>query len=133
MSAKQREQDEARRELRKFIRPGATVWTVLRHVSRSGMMRHIDLYVIRKNRPRWISGLVAKALSDTTDAKTGAVKAGGCGMDMGFHLVHSLSCALHGYKSKGDDAKEARTKGVPFWKPRPGHYRAGYSLGHEWL
>lgn len=30
------------------------------------------------------------------------------------------------------DGREADARGVPF-KPRPGHYRAGYSLNHQWI
>lgn len=127
MTAKQKEQEEARRELRKLCRPGTTVWTVLRHVSRSGMMRHIDLYVMRKGRPRWISGYAARALDYRTDSRTGALKVSGCGMDMGFHLVNSLSYALHGYDSKGEGVQGH------LQHTRPGHYHAGYSLNHEWL
>ena len=113
MTAKQNEQEKARRELRKLCRPGTTVWTVLRHVSRSGMMRHIDVYVIRKNEPQYISAYVADAIGWRTDAHSGAVKVSGCGMDAGFHLVHSLSYALHGGDSKGADAKQAHDKACP--------------------
>lgn len=53
-------------------------------------------------------------------------------MDMGFHLVNSLSYALHGHKDRGADAIEKSKIGHPF-TPRRGHFRAGYSLKHEWL
>jgi hypothetical protein len=45
-------------------------------------------------------------------------------MDMGFHIVNSLSYAIHGMKDRGD---------APFHNARRGHYRAGYSLKHDWL
>ena len=45
----------------------------------------------------------------------GAVVIGGCGMDMGFALVHALSYALY---PDGQDASGA--------KP-------GYAFKHEWL
>ena len=41
--AQQAERDEAREKLRKWLKPGDTVYTVLRHVSRSGMMRTIQV------------------------------------------------------------------------------------------
>ena len=118
-------------ELKKLCKPGATVWTVLRHVSASGMTRWIDLYVIKKNEPMRITWHVSQ-LVGTYDRKREALKVGGCGMDMGFHVVHNLSYALHGFKSRGPDADEAAKAGRPF-TPRPGHYRGGYSLNHRWL
>ena len=39
--AQKAERDQARETLRKYIKPGDTVWTILRHVSRSGMQRRI--------------------------------------------------------------------------------------------
>lgn len=39
------ERKEAQAELRKLLRPGATIYTVLRHVSASGMFRVIDLLI----------------------------------------------------------------------------------------
>lgn len=42
-------------ELRKLLKPGTTVYTVLRHVSASGMSRRIDLYIMRKGEPRYIT------------------------------------------------------------------------------
>ena len=43
------DRQEAVKELRKMIRPGQTVYTVLRHVSRTGMSRGIDVYIIKNN------------------------------------------------------------------------------------
>jgi hypothetical protein len=98
------EREEAISRLREWIKPGDTVYTTLRHVSRSGMSRDIDLHIIEDNEPRWISGMAATAC-DWRRNKDGAVKVGGCGMDMGFHLVEGLSCTLygreHGYKCLG--------------------------------
>lgn len=130
MTKKQREQEEARVELRKLCPPGTTIYTSLRHVSRNGMYRLIQVHIIRNNEPRWLSSLVARALG--CRLKHDAVGISGCGMDMGFHLVHSLSYALHGYESKGVAAAMEKP-GIPFNNPRRGHFRAGYSLKHRWL
>ena len=128
--------EDAKTELIKLLKPGDTVYTVLRHVSSSGMYRAIDVYKLEckkgKLQKYWLSYCVARALDCRFDEKRDAVGVGGCGMDMGFHLVNSLSYALHGMKSKGADAEEADGKGIPF-RPRRGHFRAGYSLEHEWL
>lgn len=125
--------------LRKHIKPGTRIYTVLRHVSSSGMSRDIDVYAIvpmtdsdgkRFHGPMWLSGRVASALGMRLSKDRG-IKVGGCGMDMGFHLVMNLSYALHGHKPRGEGAKEENA-GRPF-APRPGHYRSGYSLIHEWM
>lgn len=125
---------ESIKRLRKICPPGTTVYTVLRHVSRSGMMREISLYVIRKGELRSITWDAARALKNPINRGHSfwALRVSGAGMDMGFHVVNSLSYALHGYKSKGDGAAPD-AQGIPFHKTRPGHYRAGYSLNQRWM
>ena len=92
--AQQSARDEAIAQLRETLKPGDTVYTVLRSVSRSGMNRKIDLYKIEDGEPHWLTYLVAKATGITFDNKRDALSVGGCGMDMGFHVVYSLSAAL---------------------------------------
>ena len=131
--AQQAERDEARAELQKILRPGAIVYTVLRgEPSRSGMRRKISLLAVVGGELRDLSYYAALVLGYRQDLRHGGLIVGGCGMDMGYHLVNSLSYALHGYTSKGADALEAVERGVPF-TPRPGHFRAGYSLQHRWI
>lgn len=127
---RRRLRDEAATKLRKILPPGSTVYTTLLHVSRSGMTRHIGLIVIRNNVPDNISGRVARVLGMTFHHDGGVVASGG-GMDMGFHLVNNLSYALHGMQHMGDGARPD-TQGRPF-KPRRGHFHAGYTLEHHWL
>ena len=122
--------DEALKTLRKYCRPGTTIYTTLRHVARSGMSRCIDLYVYRNNKPICLSYDTAIVLGEKLDRKWNSICVGGCGMDMGFDLVYRLSYALHGHESKGDGI-DADERGIHF-TPRLGHYRAGYSLKHEW-
>lgn len=131
LTQKQADKLEALKLLRKWCKPGTKVYTVLRNVSRSGMTRHIDMYCFHKGDKLYLSGYAARVL-DYRIAARGGLVVGGCGMDMGYHLVNSLSYALHGMKDKGE-AIDSGVRGRPFWKPRPGHYRAGYSLNHEWL
>lgn len=122
-----RDKAEAIAELQKRVQPGDTLHTVLRHVSRSGMQRQIDVYKLTAEGPIYLSGYVATAL-EWNRAANGAIKADGCGMDMGFHLVNSLSYVLHGTKDVGcvDGFRQEL-------KASPTSYRAGYSLRHEWL
>ena len=105
--AKQAAQEAAREHLRAMLPPGATVLCVLRSVARSGMSRQIDFYAAGEE-PRCISGWIAAAL-DLRQATGGALKVGGCGMDMGFHVVSNLAARLYpdGFGCIGGD-REAR-------------------------
>lgn len=106
-------------QLREWIKPGDTVYTVLDHVSSSGMSRAIRVVIpyhkhaglnpaggsiipagndlIDFIHPNWAIG---KALDLRHYKRNGreqdALVVGGCGMDMGFHLVHELSYTLYG-------------------------------------
>lgn len=73
-------------------------YTILRHVSASGMSRDISVKVIDKDGDLVdISFSVAKLIGWTLRQKSyNAVRVQGCGMDMGFHLVSVLSYALYG-------------------------------------
>lgn len=120
---KKLEQGEARRSLLEFIKPGTTVYTVLRHVSSSGMSRRIDCFVIRKNKPLCLTHQVAKALDYQQSKHDGALVIGGAGMDMGFHVVYSLGQALwpHGTrKPHGTRNGEPDSEG-------------GYAIKQEWM
>ena len=109
------DQREARLALTQELAPGETVYTVLRHVSRSGMFRRISLYRMTCDGPPMLDGRTAKVLGIALGAKDG-VPVGGCGMDMGFHLVYNLSHALF-------DSRDPRT---PESDP-------GYFLSQRWL
>lgn len=131
------ERASALHKLRGMLPPGSTVYTVLRHVSRSGMSRRIDVYSIAidassgEPHMHYLSGYVATALGYQRH-DSGALVVGGCGMDMGYSVVHNLSYALHGMKDMGPDASSAGASGRPF-APTPEQYCSGYSLRHEWI
>lgn len=89
------DRDAAIAELKKILKPGDTVYTVLRKVASTGMSRWIDVYVIRDNRPRWLTGYVARACRiRRAEGGHGPLLVGGAGMDMGFHVAYSLGRAL---------------------------------------
>ena len=73
---------------------GDTVWCVLRHASKSGMRRTIQLFVLRNNEPLFLGFHAARVLGWAWDGDNTGVKVDGAGMDMGFHLVYSLSAKL---------------------------------------
>ncbi len=74
-----------------------TAYTIVRKVSASGMSRQISVKVIKDGRLYDISYSVAKVLDwSLVQNAHNAVRVSGCGMDMGFHLVSSLSYSLYG-------------------------------------
>jgi hypothetical protein len=89
-----------------------TVYTILRSVSASGMTRHISLKVAQGSNIYDITYLAAQALGDKLQERNGfnTLKVNGCGMDMGFHIVYSLSSVLFA-----------------------GQERAGYKLSQRWI
>ena len=80
--------------LKKYLQKGENVYTICRHVSRSGMMHHISFYIMRDNAPYCIDGNVAEVMGLKFNKHHDALKVSGCGMDMGYHIVHNLSMAL---------------------------------------
>ena len=95
-----------------LIQPGVTVYTLIRHVSASGMSRVIDLFVIQEakdgsgpylRRFSWSAAIVG---GSTYDRKHEGVKVWGYGMDMAFCLVSSLCDAI------GVDYKTVRKESI---------------------
>ena len=85
------QREQAKDELRKLLKPRTTVYTILNHCSASGMSRSISLAIGQKDGSiRKLDYLVATAKGVHIDEKHGGLKVGGCGMDMGFHLVYNL-------------------------------------------
>lgn len=108
------EKSESIETLRKLIAgdPKPVIYTVLRHVSSSGMTRDISLIYIKNGEPYHINYSAAKATGDRLVSRNGsdAISVHGCGMDMGFHIVYGLSSVLYA-----------------------GQERAGYVLSHRWM
>ena len=88
--------EEAIEKLREVINPNDTLWTQVHHVTKSGMTRYIGVRLLKDNYPYNYTFHVAKALGWKLSDKHEGVKVGGCGMDMGFHLIYSLSHVLYG-------------------------------------
>ena len=108
LTNKQAERTKAIDCLRKnYLKAGDPVYTILRHVSKSGMTRYIDLYVVSAERlPLRITWSVATALERTYDRRQEALRISGAGEDVGFAAVYHLSHTLFG---------------------------DGYALKHRWL
>jgi hypothetical protein len=92
--AQEQAKQEAIEHLKTVVKPGDTVYTILRSVSRSGMSRTVSAMVHLPDGPFDISGWAAKATGLTLDRDRLGVKMQGCGTDMGFELVYQLAWAL---------------------------------------
>jgi hypothetical protein len=104
---------EAREKLlSNYLKETSTVYTILRTRSSSGMSRTISLLVSNGDGISDITYYAAQALGEKLIEANGhrAIRVQGGGMDMGFHLVYSLSSVLFS-----------------------GEHRAGYVLSHRWL
>lgn len=142
----EQEIEEVKTRLRAMINPGDTIYTSLKHVSRSGMYRVIRLYVMVDNHPQNIDWLASQLLEGYDDRHEGC-KASGCGMDMGFALVYHLSYSLRyeypciGYESKKPGENRCSSPdhinsgpdrdNESYWLEH-GH-RDGYALKHQWM
>ena len=150
------ERDEAITRLREWIKPGDTVYTLLEHVSRSGTQREIRVLLARTAADGRIyfihpNHATGKALGYRQGKRDGLI-VGGCGMDMGFHLVYNLGRVLFpdGFGVEGTypngstgrpasrvSAARAVEIGTKF-QGRNGDTSGwdndgGYALRHEWL
>lgn len=98
---------ESIKELRKLLPRGSTVYTIVRHVSSSGMFRIIDMFIVRKNRVQMISPSLLREVGFPykKDKRVDGYRISGVGMDMGFSMVYTLS--------------------IKVWKD-------GYALKQEW-
>jgi len=126
--------DECVTELCKLLKPGDTVYTSLKHVSRSGMYRVISLYIVEEGRIRNINGYASDLLEGYDNRHEGC-RAFGCGMDMGFHLVYTLSSVLfHGnFECTGENCQSNdHANGDRNYEPHQ-HSDGGYALNHRWM
>lgn len=110
MNKKQKAQAEAVATLKEWgLVDGTTVYAKVNKVSRSGMFRRVGLYIVADGgRMVDISYWSAKALEwSFKDGYDGGIGVSGCGMDMLFHTVYSLSYAM-GYGSLNQRNGEGR-------------------------
>ena len=117
------ERTQSLAHLREILKPGAEVFTQLRHVSKSGMTRWLDVYAVMDGSIRNITWDVCAAADFTFCGRRHALKIEGCGMDMGFSAVYSLGRALY---PQGTDSPHGMRNGEP-------DTDGGYALRQRWL
>lgn len=126
--AQKQERAEQIAALRDRIALGATIYTTLEHVSRSGMVRRVGVYIVEDGENRGITWSVATALGYRM--KGDAIVLEGCGMDMGYHLAYQLGRVLFpdgGPLEKSQREAQERRHGQPIERD------GGYLLRHRWL
>jgi hypothetical protein len=139
------ERREAAAWLRKTfkLKPGTVVAVSLKHVSRSGMTRDIAVYLPGSDGlPFNVSGYVATAIGAQLNRDRLAVRVGGVGMDMGFHVVYQLSRAVFadGFRCTGkpscpanDHVNERGAAREAGYRRGRKHSDPGYALSHRWI
>jgi len=153
MRVSKTEKTEAFERLRKWIKPGDTVHTILDNVSRSGMSRTIRVVLLQDSEALHPNHAVSTLLGYSRAKRGDGFVVGGCGMDMGFHVVHNLGYALFGEEAEHGTGKQANAlrkaiyeadkfywhQGGKTEKPdwtKPGRQwfaGAGYALKQRWL
>lgn len=87
---------EASDRLREQLKDVKDVRVIFRHVSASGMTRWLDLATVSQGEILAIGYSASVVLGWSWSEKHSGIKVDGAGMDMGFHLVSSLSRRLFG-------------------------------------
>jgi hypothetical protein len=110
--------------IKNHVKPGDTISCVLRHVSRSGMMRHISFFANHADGGLICLDYQIGKACDYKQAKGGpGIKVSGCGMDMGFAVVYELGQTLW---PRGTDKPHGTRNGEP-------DSNGGYALTHRWI
>ena len=122
------EREESLAMLRKWLKPGDTVYTILETRAASGLSRRIRVlipYVREDGSVDFIhpNHAVSKVLKLRRDDKHEGVTIQGCGMDMGFEIVYRLGKALW---PEGTPKPHGSRNGSP-------DSDGGYALKHRWL
>lgn len=86
--------EETLQALNDLTPKGTCLYTTIKHVSRGGMSREISVYVVHNERIRNINYYVGEVLGLRIGNHNGLVVKG-CGMDMGYAIVSSVSEILY--------------------------------------
>jgi hypothetical protein len=83
---------EAESNLDRLLNSHQTIYCIIRHVSYSGMTRHISFFIIdnQDNKPLFLDGLIGDYLDYKRNKTYTGLVVHGCGMDMAFSVVHHL-------------------------------------------
>ena len=93
MTKKQRKRDDyiyAQSRLNDLLDKKEEVFCIIRHVSQSGMTRHISFFIIKNQQPLFLDNLISDYLDYRPNKYYTGLVVNGCGMDMAFSVVHHL-------------------------------------------
>jgi hypothetical protein len=111
---KEQERESARAYLLSILerQEKPTLYTNLKSVSSSGMSRDMKVLAVVDGEIVDVTYYVGKLDIGTIKERNGqrVIRVGGCGMDMGFHVVYTVSAILYGYEDRG-----------------------AYTIHHEWI
>ena len=81
--------------LKENIKADNIIYTSLQSVSSTGMSRRLKIYIVKDNQIIDITYDTANALEYRYNFEKGSLIIGGCGMDMGYYVVCSLTSLLN--------------------------------------
>ncbi len=84
------ETETAKDQLISLLQDTDTIYTVLRSASKSGLSRSISFFIIKNGDIHYINHDIAKLLGYRFNKFFDGLIVKGCGMDVGFHVVHTL-------------------------------------------
>jgi len=92
---KQEARDKARDRLEKIVGVyDQDIFCIIRHVSQSGMTRHISFFNIVSGQPFFLDGLIRDYLGYRYNKTYTGLVVEGCGMDMAFSVVNHLQVQM---------------------------------------
>ena len=137
MKTSKEELNEVRREVKRMIKPGDTIYTILRHCSSNGMNRRISLIAIVNGKPVSLDWYAEKLGIANRSRNHEGLTVSGCGMDMGFHLVYNFASVMypHGFNCAGKERCRSNdhTNGSNDYNRRKKHSSGGYAYRHSWM
>jgi hypothetical protein len=97
VKATKEEIEEWSNDIRRIVEtlPRNELYTILKHCSKSGMKRVIQVVALTPDGPLYLGYRIAAILGMPYDEKREGVVIGGVGMDMGFAIVYELSAKLY--------------------------------------
>tara|TARA_R110000850_G_scaffold240119_1_gene364793 strand:+ start:433 stop:777 length:345 start_codon:yes stop_codon:yes gene_type:complete len=84
-----------RHELQTKLYYDATIYSIIKHVSISGMLRHISFFHIWANEPHFITYSISKVCDYKMNKQHDGLLVRGCGMDMAWSVVNHLEYELN--------------------------------------
>ena len=70
-----------------------TIYSVIKHVSQSGLTRHISFYYVEEGQLYCMNHQISEATGYKFNKNYDSLVVRGCGMDMAFHVVEHYSRA----------------------------------------